>query len=381
MTFRSTIFWTHLVAGVVAGLVILVMSVTGVLLTYERQLVEWAEQRYAVPPGGDQAPLSADEVLGIFRGLHPDEQEFEIRFVNRPGAAITVWAGHDHGYLVNPYTGETLRRGIGATAEFFHVVTDIHRWLAIEGEGFDAARATTAYSNLAFLLLLVTGTYLWLPRVWKWQILKTKMFFNPRVNNSKARDFNWHHVFSFWALVPLVFTVLSATVFYFSWANAAVYGAFGEQVPDRSGGEHAPLLAEPVQNALTQQELLQLAIRHANGNGASDWYSIWMKPGVTAGAAADFYIDRSIGRRPALAYELLLDGSDGTVLEFKRLTDYSPGDQARDFVRFVHTGEVFGFTGQTIAGLASLAACLLVYTGLALAWRRLVSPYFARRRS
>jgi uncharacterized iron-regulated membrane protein len=96
---------------------------------------------------------------------------------------------------------------------------------------------------------------------------------------------------------------------------------------------------------------------------------------------ADYYIDRTIGHRPVMAYELTLDGTSGEVVRYMWGGDYSPGDQARDVVRFLHTGEVFGLVGQTIAGLASLAACLLVYTGLALAWRRLVQPLFKRKRS
>ena len=40
--FRSTIFWIHLVCGVVTGAVVLMMSVTGVLLTYERQILAYA---------------------------------------------------------------------------------------------------------------------------------------------------------------------------------------------------------------------------------------------------------------------------------------------------------------------------------------------------
>jgi uncharacterized iron-regulated membrane protein len=54
------------------------------------------------------------------------------------------------------------------------------------------------------------------------------------------------------------------------------------------------------------------------------------------------------------------------------------GQQARTWFRFVHTGEQYGVVGQTIAGLASLAACFLVYTGLALAWRRLILPLWRR---
>jgi uncharacterized iron-regulated membrane protein len=42
---RKIIFWGHLTAGVFAGLVILIMSVTGVLLAYERQITSWADTR------------------------------------------------------------------------------------------------------------------------------------------------------------------------------------------------------------------------------------------------------------------------------------------------------------------------------------------------
>jgi uncharacterized iron-regulated membrane protein len=60
-------------------------------------------------------------------------------------------------------------------------------------------------------------------------------------------------------------------------------------------------------------------------------------------------------------------------------TAQSPGQRARVWFRFAHTGEQYGIVGQTLAGLASLAACFLAYTGLALAWRRLITPLLRRR--
>jgi uncharacterized iron-regulated membrane protein len=48
-------------------------------------------------------------------------------------------------------------------------------------------------------------------------------------------------------------------------------------------------------------------------------------------------------------------------------------------VRFLHTGEALGIVGQTIAGLVSFTSVLMVWTGIALAWRRLVSPLFRRK--
>ena len=44
---HKIIFWSHLLAGVIGGAVIFIMSATGVILMYERQLVEYAETRRA----------------------------------------------------------------------------------------------------------------------------------------------------------------------------------------------------------------------------------------------------------------------------------------------------------------------------------------------
>ena len=44
MTFRKILFWLHLVAGVVAGTVILVMCVTGTLLTFQQSVLRFIER-------------------------------------------------------------------------------------------------------------------------------------------------------------------------------------------------------------------------------------------------------------------------------------------------------------------------------------------------
>src|SRR5262245_44322960 len=77
--FRKVLFWSHLAVGVVAGLVILIMSVTGVLLTYERQITYWADTRnYQIaPPSPDATRLSIDALLAKTRE-------------SQPGAAITT---------------------------------------------------------------------------------------------------------------------------------------------------------------------------------------------------------------------------------------------------------------------------------------------------
>src|SRR5262245_356731 len=60
---RRILFWVHLAAGVAGGVVILVMSVTGTLLAFEKQVVSFAERGVRVTPRGNDAELSPEAVL------------------------------------------------------------------------------------------------------------------------------------------------------------------------------------------------------------------------------------------------------------------------------------------------------------------------------
>jgi len=380
MRVRPILFWSHLVAGVLAGLVILMMSVTGVLLTYERQIVDWAEQSLQRDAANNRESLSADELVSIARQSAPDAQQVTITYKRSPDAAIKLSAGRDHELLVDPHTGDILHAGEVSTEAFFRTVMYVHRWFALSGESRATGRAITGYSNLLFLFLLASGACLWLPRVWKRAIVKTKVFFNPRARTAKAHDFNWHHVFAFWSVIPLLFLITTASVFYFPWANKIVYAAYGEEPPERRRRSDTPESALPsAGNLRSNTELLLLARNELEVRGIADWKSISMRAAVTPGDTATFRIDRSIGGQPAKVVNLELAGSDGSATDWRTFADNSPGSRARSNIRFLHTGEVFGFVGQTIAGLASLAACLLVWTGLAMAWRRLIQPLFRKR--
>ena len=81
-------------------------------------------------------------------------------------------------------------------------------------------------------------------------------------------------------------------------------------------------------------------------------------------------IDRGTGRQYQKRTTFQFDPASGDVVERESVSDRSRARQWRTWMRFAHTGEHYGFLGQTLAGIASLGACFLVWTGLALAWRR-----------
>jgi len=91
-----------------------------------------------------------------------------------------------------------------------------------------------------------------------------------------------------------------------------------------------------------------------------------------------FAVDKSFGGRPQMRSTLVFDKTTGEIVRSQTFNDQTAGERARSWMRFVHTGEFYGVAGQTIAGIASAAGAMLVFTGLALAVRRLLA-WNARR--
>ena len=79
-------------------------------------------------------------------------------------------------------------------------------------------RAATGAANLAFVVVLLSGLYLWLPRVFRRAQFRQNLWFRGGLG-PKARDFNWHHVFGIWAALPLLLIVVSALPISYDWAG------------------------------------------------------------------------------------------------------------------------------------------------------------------
>src|ERR1700754_893486 len=204
MKLRTVLFWTHLTAGLVAGVVILIMSVTGTLLTFQQSILKMAErsQRFVDVPV-DARRLEMDLLLERVRLAVPDAEPTTITLDSDPAATAAVALGPQGTVFVNPYTGDVLGTGSPRARAFYRSVTSWHRYLSVEGEHRATARAITGACNAAFLVLAITGFYLWWPRQWTWRHVSAVTFFRSGLSG-KARDFNWHNVIGFWSAPVLI---------------------------------------------------------------------------------------------------------------------------------------------------------------------------------
>jgi uncharacterized iron-regulated membrane protein len=391
MTLRTLIFWPHLIAGVVVGAVILLMSVTGVILTYERQLIAWSDSGFSSNPPAGRTRLSPESLLAKLRQGDPHIEVSGITFAADPEAPVSVASSQGTVYA-DAYTGAVLGEGNKGMRRFMSAARAWHRWIAVEGDGRPIARAITGWSNAIFLFIVASGFYLWFPRKWTRQHVRSVTLFGSRLRG-KARDFNWHNAIGFWSAVPLFIVVLTAMPISFPWATTLVYRAVGEEPPQQGGrGGGGPAgagggerrergtggegrqrrTAEPPSLA-GLDALWTVAERQIAG-----WRTINMRMPVSDVASVVFTIDQGDGGQPQYRSTLTLDRASASVVSLEAFADQSLGRRLRSISRFVHTGEVLGIPGQTIAGLATGGAVVLGWTGMALALRRF-SAWIGRR--
>lgn len=365
---RRIFFWTYFAMGLAAGVFILLMSVTGVLLTYERQIVAGA-QNAAVQAEPGAVPLDVEELAlaAVAAGGGPGNTLIIPR--NREHVA-TLSKGRRDTALIDPYTGEILQDAGAGTEAFFSRVEHIHRWLAFAGGRNTVGAAINDAANLIFGGLLISGVVLWWPRKWKWPLVKTQLFFRRGLPNAKARHYNWHHVLAVWSFVPLMLIIVSGAVFSYSWANKLVYAAFGETPGGQQAGGPAVVATNTADMTGEPVPLDDLVAQVTEDFG--NWRQISITLPAANASTVDMAVDWGNGTQASKKRTVTL-ARDGSGQIGAAVGDTSsPAGKARRYLRFVHTGEIYGFIGQTLAGLASIAAIVLVYTGISLAIRRLI---------
>lgn len=396
---RSVLFWLHLAAGLIAGLVIGVMCATGAALAFEKELVAWAERdarRVDIPASSARLPLA--ELTRRVRTAHPAARPTAVIVSADPRAAVTFQLGRDGALYADPYTGAIRTPASTRVRDFLHTLEEWHRWLALGDDRRPIGKAVNGAGNLAFCFLALSGLYLWWPRSWSVRGFKTVALLNGRLTG-KARDFNWHNAVGLWCAPVLIALTLTALPISYRWASNGVFQVFGE-TPPPPGPAAAPAgpalaIVRPEDTPPLDPDALlararalapdaeSFTLRLAAGNGGREA----RHPDANAAAPARpsspppaTVVIRTPGAWPrTAATTLYLHPFTGELLRRESFGDLTPGRRARTWTRFLHTGEALGLGGQLVAALACLGGCLLVYTDFALAWRRFLPRRDASR--
>ena len=378
MTARKILFWIHLSAGVAAGVVILILSLTGMLLSFERQIKSWSDRAYAIAASTDRAPIGRIvSAACTSRGAVPTM----VRVSADPTDPVELAFENNYRVLVNPHNGVVVWEGQDRLYRVFSGVEQWHRWLGASNGSKSWQRELTGAANLAFLLLLASGPFLWWRNLASWERLKKALWFR-KTHSSRGRNLNWHDVAGAWCVVPLFVVSLTGVLMSYAWATDLLYRMTGANAGTERAVGGPGRLGQPRKaqddGAGVDWNTLDALFQRAEGQVAN-WRTITLRLPSSRGSA-NFVIETGGGGRPDQRFQLVLDPRTGDVQRWEAFSNYSLGRRLRAWARFVHTGEAAGLGGQAVGFMACTGGALLVWSGLSLAihrfvrWRKRVGP-------
>jgi len=192
--FRRVFFQVHLWTGLLIGLYILVISLSGSVLVYRNELY-LAFSPEPVLVNGTGAVLSDEALSDKARAAYPADEIGALQRGQAKNQAvdITLRRGEvETRRLFDPFTGRDLGHPIPAGYRFTKWLLDFHDNL-LAGE---TGRRVNGVGALLTLVLCVTGAVIWWPGVRNW---RRSLTIDLRAR-SKRLTWSLHNALGFWFL-------------------------------------------------------------------------------------------------------------------------------------------------------------------------------------
>lgn len=342
-------FLTHQIVGLVSGLVVAVVCLTGAGLVFERGITA------AMHPARGAAPGSAPRLdLDSLARTVASGERMKIGSITiytdtlRP-VQLTTTKGDV--LYIDPHTAAVVDRARGRE-RVFEVMEDVHRRL-LAGE---VGRRIVGFSTLAFLLTLVSGVWIWWPRTRA--MLRTRITFK-RVAGWKRRNYDLHVVFGIYSFVFLFLAGATGLVWSFRTVGRWVDGLTpkGHATPAPPASTPAPGASRVSLTVAVEQ------VRRAIGPVRSVTIFVPAAPKqsmMILGLPPDAPF-------PQAQDAVFLDQFSGRVLRVDRFGARPAGELARRYTNPLHVGTIYGLPSQILFFLACLIGAAAPITG-AIIW-------------
>jgi len=203
---RKALFQIHLWTGLILALYVLVMSVTGTVLIYRRELAKAFSTQILIAAGPGPR-MTADELARIAKRAHPGfevNRVFQSKKEDQPAEIWLERGSKKMQRLFNPFTGADLGNSLGLGFRSVLWLVDLHDNLLSGRTGHLA----NAVGGACVTLVCLSGIVIWWPGIDKW---RRSLTIDRRAN---LRSFNWslHSALGFWSLA-----------FIFMWGISGIY--------------------------------------------------------------------------------------------------------------------------------------------------------------
>jgi uncharacterized iron-regulated membrane protein len=351
MKFKKLIRQLHLLLGLASGLVVFTVAVTGSIYCFEKELrgILYSDL-LKVKAQSVRKPL--DELILNARAAYPKPAIKNIRIPKDPESSVEIILKNKQSVLLDPYSGKVLGT-FNRDTDFFGTVLQIHRSLYLGETG----KTITGISALIFTLMLISGIVLWWPGR---KGINSQKFTLTKNTGKQKRLYDLHSVLGFYAAWIIIFTALTGLVWSFKWAERAMYRLNGSVMEERKQYHSSPAGDTKKQSPA---EILSLA-----GSLRDHCDECLLVMPEDSSGVFRLTLQYDEGGFFKKSDHLFFDQYTGKLLKAQLFEASSRGEKMKATNYNIHTGKVFGLTGQFMVFFAALISASLPVTGF-LMWR------------
>ncbi|MFT3749227.1 MAG: PepSY-associated TM helix domain-containing protein [Agriterribacter sp.] len=355
--------WLHLWLGLISGVIVLFLGITGCILAFEQEIRSITEP-YIYTAEQNKPYLPPSQLKAVAEKYFNGKKAAGIEYpAGNKSAVVSYWDEEENYKIVyvNPYTAEVLKEK-NMRNDFFRIVVDGHFYLWLPPQ---IGQPIVASATLIFVIMMITGLILWWPK----NKAARKQRFSVKFNAKWRRvNYDLHNVLGFYMMWICIFIALTGLVWGFEWFAKSVYfvTSAGKTLPPH---EHpvsdttaiASLNADPGDHVYSQ-----MAAKAKEGESFGVYY-----PATHTDAIEGF-----VNHRPGTYYnadyyhydQYTLQELPATGVYAGSFKDASLADKISRMNYDIHVGAVLGITGKVLAFLGSLICASLPVTGF-LVWR------------
>nr|WP_315084696.1 PepSY-associated TM helix domain-containing protein [uncultured Campylobacter sp.] len=371
---NKILFNVHLILSIVFSIPLLIIGVTGAILSYQHELEALinAGSKKVEKTGEMQ---SVEKILQSFSEQTGAKQPVRLVVPKSDDEAFVIYANRNDAYLVDPYTAQIIGKDRGTG--FVLTVMALHRNLGLALSGNKTAaevgKQIVGASVVAMILLVISGVWLHFPR------LRRKFIEAIRPNfklKKYALFYNLHTSLGSLSAVIYLLICLTGLSWSYSWYNDAVMKLFvsSQNLPQAS----APKAAASKDHATSPAKEEGKKPDTYNFSDVQRAYEIFRSSGIEYKeftlmlAAGDkigirYYApDAPATARPKGASVKL---KEGKVAQQKQTDGITVGE-FKDANYQLHTGYFFGLAGKILWSLVSLCMALFIFSGFYMTVKR-----------
>jgi uncharacterized iron-regulated membrane protein len=352
--------WLHLWTGIFAGIILVFVALTGTIVVYGDEIIEWSagKARYTQQVQPERLPI--ETLMANMHKAYPKAKLSEVTVYRNPQRTVRfrVFApgkGLAFAYA-DPYSGEVLK--YDRTANFFYIMAHLHASLLWHGPGSWIVDIAT----IIFLIELISGIILWWPAKWNKRARDASFKIKWKARFKRV-NYDLHNVLGFYSsILALILTITGLIIAFHPLAESTIKlfagdpeTAWQKKMPKNDAGKPTFAINSVFEQEFIkhpQQKMGQIWLYNLDSSG---FYSVTTASNLglkSAENAQIAFVDKYTGQDISIPPKSL------------------KGEYIENIVWQLHMGTWMGPAGKLFTFICGLICTSLPVTGFLIWWHR-----------